>query len=405
MSSAAPGPRHTRRWFLGAGSSFAAVLALTRANLAAQQALGAPLTPYGTRSRFEREARAVPARATQREIGASFTPLADSCGMLTPSSLHFERHHAGVPVIDPAAHTLTVHGLVARPLVFTLADLKRLPAVSRVLFVECGGNTSSEWAGAGAPTVQQTHGLMSCSEWTGVPLALLLRECGLRPAGTWVLAEGADACRMARSVPIAKAMDDVIVAFGQNGEALRPEQGYPLRLVAPGWEGNICVKWLRRLEVIDGPAMTRWETARYTDLMPDGRARQFTFTMEVKSVITRPSGGQRLAGAGVHEVSGLAWSGAGAIRRVEVTVDGGRTWHEAELQSPVLPCAFTRFRWSWRRDGGEALIASRGEDEAGNVQPTRPALVEARGLNAGYHHNAIQAWRVAADGTVTNGNA
>jgi sulfane dehydrogenase subunit SoxC len=401
MSALPDPPRHTRRWFLGAGSSFAAVLAATRAAVA-QQPSGL-LSPYGTRSRFETERRATPTPA--RGIGATFTPLASSYGILTPSSLHFERHHAGVPEIDPAGHRLMVHGLVDRPLVFSLAELKRLPSASQVLFIECSGNTSSEWAGAGAPDLQRTHGLMSCSEWTGVRLSTILRECGVQSAGRWLLAEGADACRMARSIPIDKALDDVLVAFGQNGEALRPEQGYPLRLVVPGWEGNISVKWLHRLEVLDQPAMTRWETARYTDLMPDGSARQFTFEMDAKSVITRPSAGHRLDSAGVHEVSGLAWSGRGAIRRVDVTTDGGSSWTEAELQLPALPLAFTRFRSTWRWDGREALLASRCVDDTGYVQPTRPALIQARGLNSGYHNNGIQAWRVAANGTVTNGNS
>jgi sulfane dehydrogenase subunit SoxC len=246
---------------------------------------------------------------------------------------------------------------------------------------------------------------MSCSEWSGVLLSTVLRECGVQPAASWVLAEGADACRMARSIPVSKAMNDALLAFGQNGEALRPEQGYPLRLVLPGWEGNTSVKWLHRLEVMNQPAMTRWETARYTDVMPGGKARQFTFEMEAKSVITRPSGGYRLQRSGVQEISGLAWSGRGAIRRVDVTVDGGRTWTAAELQNPVAPLAFTRFRWSWRWEGGEALLASRCEDTTGYVQPTLPELVAARGLNSGYHFNAIQVWRVAANGTVTNGNS
>jgi sulfane dehydrogenase subunit SoxC len=238
-----------------------------------------------------------------------------------------------------------------------------------------------------------------------VLLSTLLRESAVRPQGTWILAEGADAVQMARSLPIAKAMADVLLAFAQNGEALRPEQGYPLRLVAPGWEGNVSVKWLRRIEVLDQPAMTRWETAKYTDLMPDGTARQFTFTMDAKSVITHPSGGDALLRPGPYEITGLAWSGRGAIRRVDVTTDGGRTWTRAELQPPVLPRAHTRFRTSWIWSGGDALLASRCEDDTGYVQPARPALVAERGLNAGYHQNAIQLWKVGADGQVTNGNS
>jgi sulfane dehydrogenase subunit SoxC len=397
----------SRRWFLRAAAAFTAVLAPWRSQASAQgpaARLGAPVSPYGSRSRFERALRLLPTTRTP-EATASFTPLRDSYGIITPSSLHFERHHAGVPDIDPAAHTLTIHGLVDRPLVVSIDELKRLPSASRILFIECSGNSSSEWLGAGAPGVQLTHGLTSCCEWTGVWLSTLLGECGVRPGGTWILAEGADAARMARSLPMAKAMDDVLLAFAQNGEPLRPEQGYPLRLIAPGWEGNVNVKWLRRVEVLDRPAMTRWETAKYTDLMPDGTARQFTFEMDAKSVITRPSGGETLPRPGVYEITGLAWSGRGAIARVDVTTDGGQTWLAAELQAPVLPRAHTRFRWSWTWNGREALLASRSEDDTGYVQPTRPALVALRGANSGYHQNGIQAWRVAANGAVTNGNA
>lgn len=324
--------------------------------------------------------------------------------MLTPSSLHFERHHAGVPDIDPAAHTLTIHGRVDRPLVFAVEDLKRLPSISKIHFLECSGNSGSEWKGAGEADVQRAHGLTSCSEWTGVPLSTLLHECGVQPAATWLLAEGADACKLARSIPIAKAMDDAFIAYAQNGEALRPEQGFPLRLLLPGFEGNMNVKWLRRIEVMDQPAMTRWETSKYTDLMADGTARQFTFELDAKSVITRPSGGERLSGAGAYEVTGLAWSGRGAITRVEVSADGGVTWEDAELEGPVLPKAHTRFRWSWRWNGHEAVLVSRCADDTGYVQPSRAELVAIRGVNSNYHNNAMQRWNVAVDGTVTNGN-
>jgi sulfane dehydrogenase subunit SoxC len=398
--------RRTRRWFLRAGATFgAAGAALRGARLDAAdgpRSLGAPVSGYGVRSRFERAVRAI-GNARTPQATASFTPLADSYGTITPSSLHFERHHSGVPELDAATHTLTVHGLVERPLVFTVDDLKRLPSVTRVFFIECSGNTSSEWRGASAPDVQRSHGLTSCSEWTGVALSTLLRECGIRANASWLLAEGGDAARVARSIPVAKAMQDVLVAYAQNGESLRPEQGYPLRLVVPGFEGVTNIKWLHRLEALDVPAMTRWETAKYTDLLPDGRARQFTLEMDAKSVITRPSPGHTLGRPGVYEISGLAWSGRGAIRRVEVTVDGGVTWTAAELMTPALPLAHTRFRWSWHWDGGEALIASRATDDTGYVQPTLPELIRARGLNSGYHNNAIQPWRVSAAGTITNG--
>ena len=400
-------PLHTRRWFLGAGTALASILAACRGRSPAPlepRALGAPISPYGSRSRFEKATRFF-RPTTIPEEASSRTPLQDTFGMITPSSLHFERHHSGVPDLDPATHTLTIHGLVDRPLVFTVDDLKRLPSVSRIVFLECSGNSLSEWKPPGERTVQEAHGLTSCSEWTGVKLSLLLEACGVQKSGTWVLAEGADACKLDRSIPIAKAMDDALVVYGQNGEALRPEQGYPLRLLLPGWEGNSNVKWLHRLEVLDQPAMTRWETSKYTDLMPDGTARQFTFDMDAKSIITRPSGGERLGGPGVYEVTGLAWSGRGKVARVEVSADAGATWQDATLQSPVLPRAHTRFTWPWRWSGGEATLLSRCTDDTGYVQPTLADLAAVRGVNSFYHNNAIQRWKVAADGSITNDNA
>ncbi len=372
--------------------------------LAAENApgrLGIPLGPYGERSPFEKAARWRRDSRTP-ETGSSFTPLQDSVGAVTPSSLHYERHHAGIPTIDPAVHRLVIHGMVDRPLSLTVAEIRRLPSVSRTLVLECGGNSGSEWQPKTAPDVQRSHGLVSCSEWTGVPLSLLLLEAGVRPGAGWVIAEGADACRMERSIPMAKAMDNILLAYGQNGEAIRPAQGYPLRLIIPGWEGNTNVKWLQSLRVTDQPYMARDETSKYTDLMPDGKARIFTYQMEAKSVITFPSGGQALHGPGLYELTGLAWSGRGRIERVEITTDGGRSWLEASLQAPVLPIAFTRFRLPWRFDGRDAVIASRAIDESGYVQPTREALIEVRGTNSGYHYNGIKLWKVRADGTVTN---
>lgn len=361
--------------------------------------LGAPRRPYGDRSPFEKSARYFAAGATPG-TGASRTPLQDLYGIITPSALHFERHHAGVPTIDPAHHELLIHGLVSTPLILTLADLRRLPTVSRVHFLECAGNTANDQLGNPGTTPQMSHGLLSCSEWTGVRLRDLLDEVGVRPAAQWLLAEGADASRLARSIPLAKAMDDVIVAFGQNGEALRPEQGYPLRLIVPGWEGNTNIKWLGRIELVDQPLMTRDEAAFYTDLMPDGKARNFTFTMEAKSVITRPAGGQHLDGPGFYEIHGLAWSGRGRITRVEVSTDGGATWQDAELGDLVLPKAVTRFQVPWRWDGAERVIQSRCTDETGYTQPTREALVAVRGLNATDHYNGIKAWYIHRDGSV-----
>jgi sulfane dehydrogenase subunit SoxC len=337
------------------------------------------------------------------QAAGSLTPLQDLQGSITPSALHFERHHAGIPEINPSEHRLLVDGLVDRPLVFTMDEIERLPAVTHVYFVECSGNSRVKWSPAQPDTdAQDAFGMTSCSEWTGVPLSVLLREAGVRSAGRWLVAEGADACRMTRSVPLEKAMDDALVAFGQNGEALRPAQGYPLRLVIPGWEGNICIKWLRRIQVVDQPYMTREETSKYTDLMPDGQARQFTFVMDAKSVITRPSGGQRLTSPGFYQISGLAWSGRGRVRRVEVSTDGGRTWLQAHLQDPVLPLAFTRFGFDWTWTGAETTLASRCIDETGDVQPTRDALIAARGTRSSYHNNAIQGWKILPDGRVEN---
>ena len=362
--------------------------------------LGAPLGPYTERSPFEKAVRW--RRDTQTpEAGSSFTPLQDSVGTLTPSSLHYERHHSGIPTIDPAAHRLVIHGLVDRPLSLSMADIRRLPSVTRILFMECGGNSGGEWTAATGPDAQRSCGLLSGSEWTGVPLSLVLREVGVRSTASWVIAEGADACRMMRSIPLRKALGDTLLAYGQNGEAMRPSQGYPLRLLNPGWEGNTSVKWLHSLKLTDQPYMARDETSKYSDLMPDGKARLFTYEMEAKSIVTFPSGGQRLPTPGLYELTGLAWSGRGRIDRVEVTVDGGRTWAKAQLQGPPLPIALTRFRLPWRFEGREAIIASRAVDETGYIQPTREALVAVRGTNSAYHYNGIKFWKVGADGAVT----
>ena len=395
--------RSTRRRFLEATGALSAVLTgCKRApDDEGPRRIGKPLSAYGGRSAFEKSARALPTTKIL-EVGSSYTPLAELVGTITPSSLHYERHHSGVPVIDPAAHRLLIHGMVDRPLIFTMAELRRFPSVSRICFIECAGNTHLSYGRRDAPTVQVSHGMVSCSEWSGVRLALLLSEAGVQTGAKWILAEGADACLMQRSIPLEKAMDDIIVAYGQNGEALRPAQGYPLRLVIPGWEGNSNVKWLQRLKLVDQPYMTRDESAKYTDSMPDGTARQFTFVMEAKSVITFPSGGQKLAGAGWYEITGLAWSGRGRIERVEVSTDGGVTWQDAALSEPCLPAAIVRFRLPWRWDGREAIVESRATDESGYVQPTHEALIAVRGANYEYHNNGIRPWKVMADGSVTD---
>jgi sulfane dehydrogenase subunit SoxC len=357
---------------------------------------------YGSRSQFESEVRWFnPTKS------ASFTPMQSGYGIITPSGLHYERHHAGIPNIDPAAHRLVIHGLVDRPIRYSLADLKRFPTVSRTYFMECSGTTGRELMRATEPTVQRSHGLVSTSEWTGVPLSTLLKQTGLKPGAAWVLAEGADAAVMTRSVPIDKCLSDALIVFAQNGEAIRPEQGYPMRLFLPGWEGNISIKWLRRLEVSDQPFYTREETSKYTDLITKtGKARIFTFTMEAKSVITFPSANMKLPGPGFYEVTGLAWSGRGKVARVEVSCDGGKTWNLAALQDPVLPICQTRFRFPWVWDGTAAVLQSRATDETGYTQPTHAQLIAERGpLEAPgmmYHMNAIQSWGIAADGSVKN---
>jgi len=397
--------RRSRRELLGMGAVVGGSLLAGRHVLAAEteaRTLGVPLGPYSERSPFE---KAVRWRRESRtpETGSSFTPLHDSVGTLTPSALHYERHHSGVPSLDPSRHRLVIHGMVDRPLSLSMADIRRLPSVTRTLVLECGGNSGGEWGATPGPDVQRSYGLVSCSEWTGVPLSLLLDEVvGVRPGATWIIAEGADACRMMRSIPIAKALGDSLLAYGQNGEAMRPSQGYPLRLINPGWEGNTNVKWLHSLKLTDQPYMARDETSKYSDLMPDGNARIFTYAMEAKSVITFPSGGQMLPSPGPYELTGLAWSGRGRIERVEVTTDGGRNWVPANLQEPRLPIALTRFRLPWRFDGRETVIASRAIDETGYVQPTREDLVAVRGTNSAYHFNGIKFWKVRTDGTVTN---
>jgi len=364
---------------------------------------GAGFNEYGVPSKHESKVTRTLIRSQPGTTGsgAARTPLEALDGTLTPSGLHFERSHSGVPDIDPDKHRLLIHGMVKRPLIFTIDALLRYPMVSRIHFLECSGN--SQFLYQPTPpslTAGQTHGLVSCSEWTGVPLRLLLEEAGVDPGAPWILAEGADAAAMSRSVPMAKAMDDAMLALFQNGERLRPENGYPVRLFLPGWEGNMSVKWLRRLKVVPAPIMTKDETSRYTDLQADGTSLMFTYPMEVKSVITRPSHGMTLKGAGLYQISGIAWSGGGTITRVEVTSDGGRTWTAAPLSPPVLPRALTRFRLPWRWDGSASVLKSRATDDTGAVQPERDRFITDHGHNAIFHCNAIQAWGVAANGEV-----
>ncbi len=371
------------------------------------KSLGAPIlaSPYGVPSRHEANVkrRESPGLTRTPYSSVAFTPLQNLFGIITPSGLHFERHHAGVPDVDPAAHRLMIHGLCRDPRLYTLDDLIRFPSVSRVHFIECGANTGMEWANVAVPTVQYSHGMLGCSEWTGVLLSTLLDEVGIdRTKAKFVLAEGADGAALTRTIPLEFALDDVIVAYGQNGEMLRPEQGYPVRLVVPGVQGVSSVKWLRRIEIGDAPWNTREESLHYVDLLPGGKHRQYTWLQEAKSVITSPSGGMTLLDRGYHQITGLAWSGRGKVRRVDVSTDGGRNWRTATLQLPIHTKALTRFRLDWSWEGGAALLQSRVIDETGFVQPTIAQLRAVRGTRSIYHNNAIQTWRVDASGAVTN---
>jgi sulfane dehydrogenase subunit SoxC len=363
---------------------------------------GEPLSNYGQPSAHEKETiRWVSANSAAPGNGVSWTPLHKLAGTVTPSGLHFERHHNGVPQIDPALHRLLIHGLVKNPIFLSMDKLHRYPMVSQLCFIECGGNSNTGWHEE--PTQAEAgnlHGLVSCSEWTGIPLSIVLEEAGLLPQARWLIAEGADAAAMNVSIPVEKALDDAILAIYQNGEAIRPENGYPLRLVVPGCEGVVNVKWLRRLEAAEQPAMARNETAKYTQLQPDGKARQFKYIMECKSLITHPSPGHHLQKAGLYQISGLAWSGRGKIKTVEVSADGGKTWATAELEEPVLAKSFTRFRIPWRWDGGKTVLKSRATDETGYIQPSREKLIAERGRNGYFHYNAQVAWAVEPDGSL-----
>lgn len=336
----------------------------------------------------------------------SKTPFQSLFGTITPSDLHFERSHSGTPSLDPATHKVLVHGLSAKPTVFTMDDLYRMPSVTRVAFIECAGNGWDNWKEAKPDlSVQDTHGLISTSEWTGVPLTFILEQVGATKAATWMLAEGADGAGVDRSIPLNEAvLRDGMLAYAQNGEPLRPTNGYPVRLLLPGFEGNMNIKWLRRLKLGDEPFMTRWETAKYTDLLPDGTAKKFTLVQDPASVITSPSGKMQIQ-RGAIEIRGLAWSGHGRVARVDVSVDGGKSWRKARIVGDALPQAQSRFLFAWKWDGQPALLQSRCVDEAGHTQPTREQLVSAVGTNAVYHYNAIQTWKVDDNGRVTNAYA
>lgn len=415
---AAGGGLLSRRSLLGGGLAATAAAAAGHLTLveSVQAAPPAPewlttagleVRPYGIPDPHESDVRRALIQI-YKELAPAYsfsgTPLHRLRGTVTPSGLHFEVHHGGRPEIDPATHRLMIHGLVERPLVFDLAALERYPMISRIHFLECAGNSFFNAVSESAPSLgcDMLHGLVSSSEWTGIPLRLLLDEARIAPEARWVVAIGNDAPGLARSIPLEKALGDAMLALYQNGERIRPEQGYPMRLLLPGYEGNMNVKWLTGLQVVSGPAHTKDESGEYTDLLPDGKALQFSFTMGVKSVITHPSGTMSLSGPGLYEVSGLAWSGTGPVSKVEVSADGGSTWTDADLQPPVLSKALTRFSIPWRWDGGATVLMSRAHDAAGHVQPTRTEWKKRYAPANVNHNNAIQAWRVTEGGAVEN---
>ena len=366
---------------------------------------GSNFSNYGQPSIYEKDIiRWISANPNVPGNGVSWTPLEELQGTITPNGLHYERHHNGVPDINPSSHEIMIDGLVDKPLTFSIDALKRYPQITKICFIECGGNSNAGWRSAPIQSAAgYVHGLVSNAEWTGVPLRLLLNECGIQAEAKWAIAEAADGAALNVSLPIEKLLDDAILALYQNGERLRPENGYPVRLLLPGWEGIVNVKWLRQLKLVDQPAMTRDETAQYTDLLPTGKARQFSFTMQAKSLITSPSVGMTLPdNPGIYQVTGLAWSGNGKIRKVEVSADGGDTWVQAELSDPVLDRAFTRFSLPWQWQGQYAILQSRATDETGYQQPSRKTLISERGDNSFFHYNAIVSWEINEDGQISH---
>jgi sulfane dehydrogenase subunit SoxC len=359
---------------------------------------GVPTTALGARSPFVHAVRA----PVGVQSGPSYSPLQDLSGTITPSDLFFERNHNGVAMVDPQKWKLMIHGMVSRPLVIDLEQLLRYPTVTRTYFVECSGNGRTAYRTPKPDmTPQQVDGLVSNAEWTGVPLATLFREVGVSPKATWFLAEGGDAARLSRSVPVQKGLDDALLVWGQNGEPLRPSNGYPVRLLLPGVEGNASIKWLRRIELMDQPNMSKDETSKYTDPVPGGKARQFSLLMDVKSVITSPAYPRQLSEKGWWPIRGLAWSGRGRITQVEVSVDGGASWQPARLEGNNLPLAPVRFEQMWKWTGQAAMLLSRATDDTGAVQPTRAEFQRVRGIGTDYHFSYIRGWSVARDGVVT----
>lgn len=423
MSDRDPAERLSRRRFLGAaGLAGAGAAAMAPRMAMAGTAVpdpnivnipewtlslgdGVDAHPYGVPSEHEKSVirRTVPWLTATTESSVAFTPLYALDGIITPNGLCFTRDHSGAAQIDPARHRLMIHGMVDKPLVFTMEDIKRMPGrVNRIYFLECAANGAMEWHGAQMNGCQFSHGMIHNVVYTGIPLKTFLDQVGVKPKAKWLLAEGADDACMSRSIPMEKALDDCLVAFAMNGEALRPEQGYPLRLVVPGWQGNMWIKWLRRIEVGDEPWQQREETSKYTDLVKNGIARRFTWAMDAKSVITSPSPQAPYKVQGWNVISGIAWTGRGKVKRVDVSFDGGRNWVTARLEDPVLPLSMTRFYLDFEWKGQEMLLQSRAMDETGYVQPTKAELRKIRGSSSVYHNNGIQTWLVHKGGEVEN---
>ncbi|WP_439124160.1 sulfite dehydrogenase [Marivita sp.] len=370
---------------------------------------GVDATPYGLPIEYEADVvrRNVEWLTADTTSSINFTPIHALDGTITPQGCAFERHHSGAIELRKEDYRLMINGLVDTPLVFTYADLERFPRENHVYFCECAANTGMEWAGAQLNGAQFTHGMIHNMEYTGVSLRTLLNEAGLDAAGDlsdkWVYVEGADASSNGRSIPMDKALDDVLVAFKANGEALRKEHGYPVRLVVPGWEGNMWVKWIRRIEVMPNAVESREETSKYTDTLADGTSRKWTWAMDAKSVVTSPSPQSPIThGAGPLVITGLAWSGHGAITRVDVSKDGGKTWETARLAKPGEKMALTRFYLDTEWNGEDMLLQSRAMDETGYVQPTKAQLRDVRGYNSIYHNNCIQTWHVKPNGEAEN---
>jgi sulfane dehydrogenase subunit SoxC len=406
-------PLSRRRLLAGTAAGVTSALVTTRAtaNTLADvppREVGANLSGHGERSKFVRLAMLPEAGPGMRNVDPSNainskTPLGKLVGAITPTDLHYERSHSGNPDPDPAKHRLLVHGMARKQLVFTVDDLMGMPSITRTVFIECSGNGWENWKKADPNiTVQNTHGLVSTNEWTGVPLQFLIDLVGKDRRSTWMLAEGADAAGVDRSIPLTEEiMDEAFIAYGQNGEPLRPAHGFPIRLITPGLEGNLHIKWLRRLKFGDQPWMTRWETDRYTQLLANGKAMQFQLRMETNSVITSPSGMMEIR-SGYQRITGLAWSGHGKVAKVEIRADEGKTWKQAQLSQPVLPKAQTRFQMDWVWDGKPTKIVSRSTDEKGNIQPDRKSFIAKIGTNALFHYNAQQTWSIDGDGRVHN---